>query len=78
MDKQEFYADNLVKHIKPGETIIKYFQHKQRTLYASHSVPEVYETEKEINEYADNHGLKIISSSCDRDNGVYVTFEAMD
>ena len=75
MDNMEFYADNLVDRLESGETMIKYFEHNRRDLCASHSIPELYETEKEINEYAIKERLKIISSTCDRDKGMYVIFE---
>ena len=57
--------------MKGEKEMIKYFRH---TLW--HKIEDKSKTEEEINNYAKNHKLKIVSISAD-DSGVWVAFECI-
>lgn len=54
--------------------MVKYFQHE--TDYIGHvSVECTHKTEKEINEFAEENNLEIVSLSCFGDTGIFVAFK---
>ncbi|MCM1218985.1 MAG: hypothetical protein NC548_31270 [Lachnospiraceae bacterium] len=53
--------------------IVKYFTYPRSDGWVD--CPYPHQTEKEINKYANENNLEIISISCDRDIGVFVAFK---
>ena len=57
--------------------MLKYFRFPSKSVGGFH-VTEKNETVKEINEYAEENGLKIIQISACDDNGLFVVFEPLN
>lgn len=53
--------------------MIKYFEYERSDNWID--CPYVFKIDDEINKYAEENNLEIVSAACDRDKGIFVIFK---